>query len=62
MGLEAKKQHKDPKWDPIRKMKVCEFLGGPVVKTLRFHGWEPQVQSLVGELRSYKPRSVTKNK
>ena len=38
-----------------------EFPGGPLVRTLRFtsRAW---VQSLVGELRSYKLCSATKKK
>ena len=38
-----------------------EFPGGSVVRTRCFHCWV-QVQSLVGELRSCKPRSAARKK
>ena len=39
-----------------------EFPSGPVVRTLGFHCQGPGVQSLVGELRSHKPRGEAKKK
>ena len=42
----------------IKRAKCWEFRGGPVVRTVRYH----QVRSLVWELRSCKPCSITKKK
>ena len=44
----------------FKKPYARDFPGGPVVKTQRFHCLWARVQSLVGELRSYKPCSVAK--
>ena len=43
---------------PSKERKLGDFPGGPVVRTCAFTAvaW---VQSLVGELRSHKPHSVT---
>ena len=44
------------------KAKPVDFPGGPVVKTLHFQCRRVQVRSLVGELRSPMPYSMTKKK
>ena len=41
---------------------LWEFPGCPVVRDALFQLPWPRVQSLVGELRSQKPRGTTKNK
>ena len=44
----------------IIKVPYWEFPGGPVVKIPGFHCQGPQIQRLVGELRSYKPYTMVK--
>ena len=46
----------------IKKKKSRAFSSGPVVKTLRFHFRGHRFKFLVGELRSYMPRGIAKNK
>ena len=44
------------------KMHTGDFVGGPVVKTLPSNAMQgAQVQSLIGELRSYMLQSVARN-
>ena len=46
----------------LKKKKKKEFPCGPVLRTLSFHCWGAQVQSLVGELRSWKLRGAAKKR
>ena len=48
-------------YKPIKKQQM-ELPGSPMVRTPHFHCQEPQVQSLVEELRSHKLDSTAKKK
>ena len=42
------------------KCTIWGFPGGPAIRTLHTHCWGVQVQSLAGELRSYKPHGAAR--